>query len=478
MPDRFNTDDMLDVYLFENQKLLEKLEITVLEQQNETIFDDETINEIFRTIHTIKGSSGVMMFDDITTVSHKLEDIFYLLRESHPKHVPHLELVKHVLEVIDFIKEELGKIQRGEAANGDFHDLIEKLDAFLQQLKVQNAAVSSDVSGQHAKQETQHAKQEANQKFYIAPAAGEAKQYFPIREEDELPIFIDLESSVEEIEARAEILQKQKLEEKARILEPGDFVVQSREPGKATVLAKDRKDRTETAKYVNVEIAKLDRLMELVGKLVVSDSAMQMKAISKDLQKTVISMRKVPLQGTFQKMYRVVFDASRKLGKDIDLIMEGEMTEVDRSIVEHILDPLMHLIRNAIDHGIETIEERVQIGKPAKGKIHLIAENDAENLWIVVEDDGSGLDRDNIIERARRQGLLEEDKPESAYTDEEVYQFITLPGFSTSKEITEYSGRGVGLDVVVSNISRIGGTLEIESEKHKGCKMMLKIPLM
>ena len=469
MPDRFNTDEMLDVYLFENQKLLEKLELTVLEQQDETIFDDETINEIFRTIHTIKGSSGVMMFDDITVVSHKLEDIFYLLRETHPKHVPHLELVKHVLGVIDFIQGELEKIQRGEAADGDFQSLIASLDEFLTRVKEEN---------KNNPVETVSKKQDEKQQFYIAPASSENNSYFPVRVEDEIPIFIDLESSVEEIEARAQLLQKQKLEEKARILEPGDFVVQSKEPGKATVLAKDRKSRTETAKYVNVEIAKLDQLMELVGKLVVSNSTAQMKAISKDLQKAVISMRKVPLQGTFQKMYRVVFDTSKKLGKDVELIMEGEMIEVDRSVVEHISDPLMHLMRNAIDHGIETADERVAAGKTVKGKIYLRAELDAECLSVVVEDDGKGLEREKIIDRARAQGLLLDDKPECEYTDKEVYQFITEPGFSTNDEVTEYSGRGVGLDVVVSTISSIGGTLEIESERRRGCKMILKIPLM
>lgn len=468
MADRFNTDDMLDVYLFENQQLLEKLEITVLEQKDEAIFDDETINEIFRTIHTIKGSSGVMMFDDITIVSHKLEDIFYVLRENHPENVPHIKLVEHVLAVIDFIKGELEKIQNGEAADGDFSELIVQLDTFLENIKLE---IKND-SKKEAAQKENSAKQ-----FYIAPVAGDNSKYFPVREEDEPLIFIDLESSVEEIEARAELLRRQKQEEKERILIPGDYVVQAKEPGKATVLAKDNAKRFESATYVNVEIAKLDQLMELVGKLVVSNSNAQMKEISRDLQKVVISMRKVPLQGTFQKMYRVLFDASKKLGKDIDFVMEGEMTEVDRSIVEHISDPLMHLIRNAVDHGIETRIERIQAGKEDRGKITLSARIEDETLFIIVEDDGKGLDRDKIMNKARNQGLLESSKPESVYTDEEVFQFITLPGFSTNESITEYSGRGVGLDVVVSNIAVVGGTLIIESEKGKGCKMIIEILL-
>ncbi|MBP3678592.1 MAG: Hpt domain-containing protein, partial [Agathobacter sp.] len=135
MADGFNTEDMLDMYLFENQQLLEKLQETVLEQKDEECFDEDAINEIFRTMHTIKGSSGIMMFDDITAVSHKLEDIFYVLRESHPENVPHLQLVEHVLEVADFITNELEKIENGEAADGDSSEIIAKLDKFLKEIK-------------------------------------------------------------------------------------------------------------------------------------------------------------------------------------------------------------------------------------------------------------------------------------------------------------------------------------------------------
>ena len=262
-------------------------------------------------------------------------------------------------------------------------------------------------------------------------------------------------------------MQKQKEEEKNRIYIPGDFVIQ----------AKDSMAKSETPTYVNVEIAKLDRLMELVGKLVVSKSPEQMKEISRDLQKTVVSMRKVPLQGTFQKMYRVVFDASRKLGKDVDFLMEGETIELDRSIAEHISDPLMHLIRNAIDHGLETVEDRIQLKKERKGKVVLSAKMEENTLYVSVEDDGRGLDRDKILEKAHAQGLIQSEKAVCDYTDEEVYNLITLPGFSTSEVISEYSGRGVGLDVVVSSIAAVGGTLHMESKKGEGTKMIIEIPL-
>ncbi|GFI61353.1 chemotaxis protein CheA [Clostridiales bacterium] len=206
-------------------------------------------------------------------------------------------------------------------------------------------------------------------------------------------------------------------------------------------------------------------------------AASQLSKISTDLQNVIMSMRMVPLTNTFQKMNRIVFDVSRKLGKDIEFEMVGEHTEVDKNIIEHISDPLMHLVRNAVDHGIETNAERAASGKPDKGKVILSARTEAGKVWISVEDNGKGLDREKILAKARKQGILEDSRLDSEYTDKEVYQFITLPGFSTNEQVTEYSGRGVGMDVVVQNIQQIGGTLDIESTPGNGSIMSLKIPL-
>lgn len=185
----------------------------------------------------------------------------------------------------------------------------------------------------------------------------------------------------------------------------------------------------------------------------------------------------VPLANTFQKMNRIVFDVSRKLGKDIEFEMIGEHTEVDKNIIEHISDPLMHLVRNSVDHGIEMPDERLAAGKTQKGKVTLWAKTESGKVWIGVQDNGKGLDRNKILAKAKKQGLLDPSRTDEDYTDKEVYQFITLPGFSTNEQVTEYSGRGVGMDVVVSNIQAIGGTLEIESTPGEGSVMNLKIPL-
>ena len=189
-----------------------------------------------------------------------------------------------------------------------------------------------------------------------------------------------------------------------------------------------------------------------------------------------MSMRMMPLTNTFQKMNRIVFDVSRKLGKDIELEVIGENTEVDKNIIEHISDPLMHLIRNSVDHGIEAKEDRIAAGKNPKGKITLEAKNEGGKVYVIVKDDGKGLNKQVLYDKALKNGLIG-NRPMSDFTDKEIYQFITYAGFSTKEQVTEYSGRGVGMDVVVKNIQTIGGKLEIDSVEGAGSEMTLKIPL-
>lgn len=583
MAEEFSTEGMLDIYLFENEQLLEQLQESVLEQKDADCFDEDSINEIFRTMHTIKGSSGIMMFDNITAVSHKLEDVFYYLREAHPANVPHLDLVDHVLRVADFISSEMDKIKDGNSADGDPGDIIKDLDDFLTKIKD---------GGTEGKEEAKAVPENVHEEpkhFYIAPVATSASHFYKIyisfsaktemvnvhaykvvyalkeiaedllySPEDILTdesaadtimnegfrillqaqaseaeirniigvgydiesvdvyecaateflqgfdfgdqnAHIDLISSVESIEKKAQEGregQEEKKPEKPQMA-PGDFVIKSKEPGKHKKLAKD-KAKASKETFISVNVNKMDQLMDLIGELVISESvvlqnpdlkvpglnlanfnkaATQLSKISTDLQNVIMSMRMVPLTNLFQKMNRTVFDMSRKLGKDIEFEMIGEHTEVDKNISEHISDPLMHLVRNAVDHGIETNEERKESGKADKGKVTLSAKTEAGKVWISVADNGKGLDREKILAKAKKQGLLDDSKPESAYTDKEVYQFITLPGFSTNEQVTEYSGRGVGMDVVTQNIQAIGGALEIDSTPGFGSTMNLKIPL-
>lgn len=581
MAEEFNTDSMLDMYLFENRQLLENLDGIVLEKQDADRFDEDDVNSIFRVMHTIKGSSGIMMFDNITHVSHKLEDIFYYIRESQPEQLNHKELVAIVLDVSGFITEEFDKIEEGDSPDGDNSELMKVMDQFLEAMK--NHIESS---GEELPEENVYVEP---MQFYIAPMATEKSRFFKVliryrkdtmmcniraynivyslkdvaedllytpedilgdeksadiilengftmllqtqAAEDEIrklvdncpdilqidisectaeeftkgfaakseeeSIKIDLDSSVEDIEAKAK--EEQSAKEKKDELEPGDYVVKEKTPGRKQTLAKhQKKEKQKKQSFISVNIEKMDALMDLVGELVIAQSgvlqnpdlqvpgldltnfqkaARQMMKFSSDLQDVIMSMRLMPLTNTFQKMNRIVFDVSRKLGKDIELEIIGEDTEVDKKIIENISDPLMHLIRNSVDHGIEMPEDRIAAGKSPKGKITIEALNEAGKVFIIVKDDGKGLDSDAIYQKAKKNELIPDGKYRSDFTDKELYQYITYPGFSTKEKVTEYSGRGVGMDVVVKNIQSIGGRLEIDSKKGEGSTMTLKIPL-
>ena len=188
-----------------------------------------------------------------------------------------------------------------------------------------------------------------------------------------------------------------------------------------------------------------------------------------------MSIRMVPIGGTFRKMQRIVRDMSHKLGKDVEFVTVGEETEVDKNIIDHLSDPLMHLIRNAMDHGVEPEEERLRSGKPRKARITLSAQNAGGDVKISVSDDGSGMDKEKILKKAAENGLLT--KPAGEMSDREIFSLIMLPGFSTNDKVTEFSGRGVGMDVVKQNIEEVGGSISIKSIKGEGTTMTIIIPL-
>lgn len=258
-------------------------------------------------------------------------------------------------------------------------------------------------------------------------------------------------------------------------------------------LEKDMQNNTRQS-IISVSVEKLDMLMDLVGEMVIAEAmvtqnpdlkglelnnfkkaARQLRKITGEVQDIVMSIRMVPLNITFQRMQRIVRDMSRKLNKEVVLEIFGEETEVDKNIIEHISDPLMHLVRNAIDHGLESNEERKRKGKSQAGKVVIEAKNAGSDVLIIVKDNGKGLDKEKILIRARENGLLH--KPENEMTDREIFNLIFLPGFSTRDNISEYSGRGVGMDVVTKNIETVGGSVLVDSIPDEGTTITLKIPL-
>lgn len=573
MSAEFNTDGMLDIYLYETEQLLDNMQQTALDYKDEDKFEEDQINEIFRAMHTIKGSSGVMMFDNIMHVAHKLEDIFYFIRENKEVEEPHMELVEHMFSVLDFINGELELIKEGESPDGDPEQLLEDLQEFLDKLKGEDSG--SKKGKKKAKEEPARAEEKPDH-FYMAPAAkssaskffkigisykattemcnvraysavfalkeiAEDLLYFPediladestsqtILEEgfhillqsqsgkEEIEKLVDTTSEIEGIlieectaqdfakgfgggDVVAEAHEEGSEQKEKEAPKPGDYVIKSKEPGKGKSLAKHRKGKNEQIKqaFMSINIEKMDMLMTLMGEMVIAESvvlqnpqvmasgadlsefkkaARQLSKITSQMQEVIMSMRMMPLTNTFQKMNRTVFDVSRKLGKDIEFEMIGDTTEVDKNIIEHISDPLLHLVRNAVDHGIESDEEREAAGKREKGKVTLEAKNEGGKVWVSVTDNGKGLNREKLYEKAVKNGLVDAGRTIDQFTDKEIYQFITYPGFSTKEQVTEYSGRGVGMDVVVKNIQDVGGKLEIESEEGKGSSMIIKIPL-
>jgi two-component system chemotaxis sensor kinase CheA len=246
---------------------------------------------------------------------------------------------------------------------------------------------------------------------------------------------------------------------------------------------------------ISVNLAKLDQLHDIVGEIITTESmvisnpeleglplesfhkaARELRKLTDELQDTVMSIRMVPLSGPFSKMNRIVRDMKKALGKDVELVIEGQETEVDKSIVDNLNDPLMHLVRNCMDHGIEAnADERASGGKPEKATIKLAAINASGEVIITISDDGRGINPEKVLDKAERNGLLM--KPRSDYSDREAQNLILLPGFSTNEQVTEYSGRGVGMDVVKQNIEKCGGTITVESKYGQGTSFIIKIPL-
>ena len=558
MTDKNNAQGMLDAYLEECEQLLEQVQQLVLQQKDKPCFEKESINEIFRSIHTIKGISAMMMYDEITKISHKLEDVLGCLRESETVQYESADLMEQILKVTNFINDEMNKIANGENADGNASVHIAALDEFLNKIREEKQE-KEDVEEKSTYEEPQQ--------FYIPPKTSGISNFYKIhltfRENLDLAnvhaykivhslkeiaedMIYEPEDIISDDNTADEILKKgfdillqtQKKEEDlhsilktgyaitqveiisgtakeyckgfteeeekfeepvketvvGRTYVPGDFVIESKEPGKGKKLAKDRMDRSS---YIRVDVKKMDLLLRLMEELSASQNALlgnkdlrvpglflenfdkaaqQMLNTSAKLQNVIMGMRMMSLSNTFQRMNRIVFETARQLGKEIDFEMVGEETQLDKNVVEHILAPLMHIVRNSVDHGIEMPQEREDAGKEKKGKILLSAEVEPGRVRISVEDDGRGLSREKILEKALKQGIISEFEANQLYTDKEIYQLITLPGFSTKEEITEYSGRGVGMDVVVSNLQEINGTLEIESVEGRGTKMIMYIP--
>lgn len=508
-----NTNDsLLDMFLFETAQLIGQLEECVLNSEKESRYTQDAINEIFRIMHTIKGSAAMMMFEDISILAHGLEDLFFYLREEKPEHVDCSAISDLILEGADFIKDEAAKIQNGVAADGDSSAIKEKIGLCLDGLKKQNDQNEEILNNYKAVIFFEDGCGMENIRAYAVinrlQELAQDLDYFPkdIIDSDESADFIKKNGftitfraggTYEKISSLLEqtiFLRDMELfliEEEAVV--PAASQIEALEAGERNMEKAVQQNHSQQS-IISVNVSKLDKLMDLVGEMVIAEAmvlqnpdldgleldsfrkaAGQLRKITAEIQDTVMSIRMVSLSTTFNKMHRIVRDMCKKLDKDVMLEIIGEDTEVDKNVIEQISDPLMHLVRNAVDHGIENVNERKQTNKPHRGTVTLEAKNSGSDVLIIVRDDGKGLNRDYILNKARSLSLL--NKPEAEMSDKEVYGMILLPGFSTNENVTEFSGRGVGMDVVARNIENIGGSLSIESEMGRGTAFICKIPL-
>ncbi|HBD64635.1 MAG TPA: chemotaxis protein CheA [Clostridiales bacterium] len=544
-----NLDSVLDMYLFEANSLLEQLDDILLRAESEQAFDKECIDEIFRIMHTIKGSSAMMQFNSIMTISHKVEDLFYYIRENGVNHRYNEQLVNLVFKFTDFIKGEITKIEEGQ-------ELEENLEAFEAEIigflnKISGAVPesdSSDVFEEAAITQSSAVATIYDEQEEPVAASGDSyaikiifddnigmenlRAYLLVNQLKETGI--DFTHKPENVESIADTAQeiikngflvyindkeslnaavgviREALNVKSYTIIEYDVEAHNTDANEAVKEKTDKttqvsKEQTKTVKtdngskhskqsLITVNLSKLDKLVNIVGELVIAESMVssdneikrlnsesftkstrQMRKLTDELQDIVMSLRMVPVSGIFQKMKRIVRDMGKELNKDVELILEGEDTEIDKTIVDGISDPIMHLVRNAMDHGIESEEERIDAGKDRQGTIRLSASNTGGEIHITVEDDGKGFNPQKILAKAKAKDMLT--KPESEYTPKEIYQFIMLPGFSTNEAVTEYSGRGVGMDVVKSNVEKVGGTVVLDSREGAGTVITFKIPL-
>ncbi len=572
-------EPMVEVFIYETRQFLEQLEQMALASEQEGSFSSDDVNEIFRAMHTIKGSAAMMMLDEISKLAHAVEDIFFYIRELHPKKVDVSAITDIVLTAVDFMNGEVDKLDAGETPDDSSEEMRQHTHDFLRQFKIDNGD-DPDVDLRKAKPSKTAAASGASAPAAPAPPPVEEKpqQYFipaakpePAKA-DGLHVYaatlhFEPDCGMEEVRAFGVLnrmkdvspefhflpekiledpqavdtikdvgfriwfqtdmaadaakafleetifLDKLEFQELASTAEceywptPQQQAVIEASEASAPVVPPppEKKPRPAPPKahassqehesqMISVRVDKLDRLMDLVGELVIAESmvtqnpdlaglelanfskaARQLHKLNEELQDGVMALRMVPISGTFKKMNRIVRDMTKNLGKKARLVLVGEDTEVDKNIAEHIGDPLMHIVRNSMDHGIELPDERKAAGKSEQGMIILSAQNEGGEVVIKIRDDGGGMNREKIMSKAREKGLLT--KPEEDYTDQEVYGFIFAPGFSTNDEVTEYSGRGVGMDVVVSNIRGLGGSVAVDSEEGKGTVTTIRIPL-
>ena len=542
---------ILDTYLYEENNLLDQLDEMLVADEKNGDFSTDDVNEIFRIMHTIKGSSAMMEFNSISTIAHHIEDVFFYIRDKgietlDPEHKK--ELFNLMFRSEDYLRSEIEKVEQGVPLSTDIDAFSNEINSFLK--KISGAAPAQPEASQAAPAASGAAApsslpddkdaacffhvfleegvgMENLRAYMIVNAVKECDVNFRFYPSDmetdqdtsqtiaENGFFLAFDSSEDASKAEGILKTQNHIRSYELVNVPKAASPAKAEEKKASVSkpTAPAPASTDTAagkaapmlshapvkqNLISVNLMKLDSLMDIVGEIVITESmvtsspelnllprdnrdnfmksARQLRKLTNDLQDIAMSLRMVPISGVFQKMNRIVRDMKQSLGKDVRLTIVGEDTEVDKTIVDNIQDPIMHIVRNSMDHGIEeTAQERIAAGKDPQGEIVLSASHTSSEVVISIKDDGYGMDPQKILEKARSKNMLT--KPDSEYSQKEILGLIMLPGFSTNTEVTEYSGRGVGMDVVKKNVESLGGIVSVSSTYGEGTTISMKIPL-
>jgi two-component system chemotaxis sensor kinase CheA len=475
------------VFFDESQEHLDEMEHLLLELDTENP-DAEQLNTIFRAAHSVKGGSGIFGFDALGSVTHIMESLLDNVRQGKLAINP--QMVDLFLSSVDVLKGILDSYKLGADIDWPSANRIcERLEAITHP-KSTPIEPESEIEGFGLFTEPAAIEVEDGFGFFsdpVLPSTQESYGFFA-DEPPEVAVIPIQNGSVSVAPADASLSTSG-----ISIAEVETSAALKNAPSVATTKSKSTEGVANENSSIRVDVTKVDQLINLVGEIVITQSmlnligqsidgalgekfqsvAAELERNTREIQEAVMSIRMLPVSFVFNRFPRVVRDLSTKLGKSIDLIIEGGDTELDKGLTEKLVDPLTHLVRNSIDHGIESTDTRIECNKNPTGTVVLKAAQQGGSIVISISDDGGGLSRKKILAKAHEKNIAVGDNP----SDAEVWQLIFAPGFSTADQITDVSGRGVGLDVVKRNVQSLGGRIDIESVEGIGATFTIRLPL-
>ncbi len=492
--------EIVESFLVETKEILEKLDVNLIELENRPD-DNELLNDVFRSFHTIKGTSGFLGLEKLTKVTHRCEDILNKLRKGEA--VLSSDLVDGIFLAYDKIKDLLVSIETKLDEDVPVDETVNVLTNLINKLegKAPEEAVSEKVSDEKPVKNSTGRKTKKAGKGKSSPQKKETstankKKSTAGRKAKKAAPAQTVEEPLQKEEKETE---NDKHEKEIPVKKDHIITNQVQVPAVKETVTNTASRKAENT--IRVDVERLDELLNIASELVLgrnrlaqvnsefaleyegtkfsrdlADAAKQIDLMTNELQLVVMKTRMVKIGKVFNRYPRLVRDLARETNKQISLVIRGEDTELDKTLIEEINDPLVHLIRNSVDHGIESPELREEIGKEPTGTITLSAEQEGNQIIITIEDDGGGIDPEIIKEKAISKGLISREKTKEM-SKQDIYNLIFLPGFSTAEVVTNVSGRGVGMDVVKTNVAKLRGIISIESSVGKGTKIIVKLPL-